>query len=65
MPGHLSEDQRLAGLDAHAGEMELCARAGQSRLDQVEFACRNAPGDEQQVSFRGLGKRSVESPRIV
>ena len=43
MTGHLAENQRLAGLDAHAGELEMRAGAGQCRLDKVEFARRNSP----------------------
>jgi hypothetical protein len=41
-PGQLAEDQRLAGLDANAGEVEAGSGAGQGRLDQIEFARRNS-----------------------
>jgi hypothetical protein len=59
------EDQRLAGLDAHAGEVEARACAGQRRLHQVEFARRDAAGDEQHVRLCGLGQRTCQRFGVV
>ena len=56
----LSEDRWLAGLDAHAGEVEASAGAGESRLNQIEFARGNAAGDEQQIGLGSLCERGVE-----
>ena len=57
----LAEDRWLAGLDAHAGEVEARAGAGQSRLDQIEFAGGDAAGDDQQIGSAALCERGVES----
>ena len=50
--GQLSKDERLAGLDAHAGEAETRAGAGEGGLDEIEFAGGDAAGEDQQVGFR-------------
>src|ERR1022692_2706815 len=63
--GQISEDQRLAGLDADAGEVEAGADAGKGRLHQVEFARRDAAGNQQQVSFHGLSQSRVQRPGVV
>ena len=55
MRGQLAEDERLAWLDAHAGEVEARADAGEGRFDQVELACGDAAGDEQQIGLYRLG----------
>ena len=35
----LSKDQRLAGLDAHAGEVKAGTGVGEGGFDEVKFAC--------------------------
>ena len=58
--GPLTKDGWLAGLDAHAGEVKAGAGAGESRLDEIEFARRNAAGDEEQIGLGGLSERRVQ-----
>ncbi len=63
--GKLSEDQRLAGLDADAGEVEARAGAGEGGLDEIEFACGDAAGDEQKIGSRRPGEGGIERVGVV
>ena len=63
--GQFSEDRRLARLDADASEVKAGSDAGQGRLDEVEFARRDAAGDEQEIGSGGLGQRIVEGLSVV
>ena len=56
----LSKHHRLAGLHAHAGEVEAGAYAGECGFDQVEFARGDAAGDEQKIGRGGASEGGVE-----
>ena len=60
LPRELAEDGGLAGLDAHAGEVEDGAALGECLLDEVVFAGGDASGEEQKVAglLRGIEERA-------
>ena len=55
-----AEDEGFARLDADAGEVKMCAEAGKRGFDEVEFAGRDAAGDEEHVGFASLCRGGVE-----
>jgi hypothetical protein len=56
----LSKDERLAGLDFYAGEMEFGTEAGEGGLNEIEFTCGDSAGDEEHVGLHRLSKRGVK-----
>ena len=49
-----AEDQRLAGLDAHAVEEEFSAQRGEHGFDDVVLAGGDAAGEQQKVGGESL-----------
>lgn len=56
-----SENEGFAGLDLYAGEVELCAEAGEGGFDEVVLARGDSAGDEEHVGLNGFSQRGVES----
>ncbi len=55
-----TKDERLAGLDADAGEMKSCSGADQGRLDQIEFAGGHATCKEEKIRGSRADDRCIE-----